>query len=196
MRFLTVAAAVSVVAVASAQTEKYPFKPDGACVEACTLKEGKLLFPNFTHDENSPNWLESLGFDHDRSHPKYSTMMMNAGICMSACPVPEQELFRAQFQAKTEWYQKAKSGAGKPEPTTGGDGGASATSVRPTTAPTGASVAPPAASGSPAASGAHGSASAPAGGKPTDAPRSGAVSVASGMVGVAAAALLSAVALL
>ncbi|KAF9966944.1 hypothetical protein BGZ70_000686 [Mortierella alpina] len=183
MRFLTVAAVVSVVAVASAQTAKYPFKPDGPCVEACTLKEGKLLFPNFTHDENSPYWLESLGYDHDRKHPKYTDMMMKAGMCMGPCPLAEQELFKSQFQAKTEWYAKAKSGAGQPEPSAGTGG----SSVAPTR-PTGASVAP-------VPSGAHGSATAPAGGKPTEAPKNGAVSVASGMVGVAAA-LLSAVALL
>ncbi|CAO3567541.1 unnamed protein product [Mortierella alpina] len=187
MRFLTVAAAVSVVAVASAQTAKYPFKPDGPCVEACTVKEGKLLFPNFTHDENSPYWLESLGYDHDRKHPQYTDMMMKAGMCMGACPVAEQELFKSQFQAKTEWYAKAKSGAGQPEPSAGN--GASSAAPAPTTRPTGTSVAP-------VPSGAHGSATAPAGGKPTDAPKNGAVSVASGMVGVATAAFLSAIALL
>ena len=155
-------------------------------------KAGKDLFPNFTHDENSPYWLESLGYDHDRSHPKYSTMMMNAGMCMGACPAAETDLFRAQFQAKTEWYQKAKSGTGQPQPT-------AAPSAAPTSAaarPTGATPAPSGASAAPVASGAPSSASAPAGGKPSDTPKSGAVSVASGMVGVAAAALLSAVALL
>ncbi|KAF9283177.1 hypothetical protein BGZ68_005505 [Mortierella alpina] len=191
MRFLTVAAVVSVVAVASAQTAKYPFKPDGPCVEACTLKAGKGLFPNYTHDENSPYWLESLGLDHDRSHPQYQKMMMDGGMCMGQCPLAEQELFRAQFQAKTEWYQKAKSGTGEPQPT-GGNGGAatsSAAPARPTSAAPSGATAAPVASGAP-------SASAPAGGKPTEAPKSGAVSVASSMVGVAAAALLSAVALL
>ncbi|KAG0199116.1 hypothetical protein BGX28_007543, partial [Mortierella sp. GBA30] len=103
------AVAVSAIAAASGQTARYPFKPDGPCVEACTIKVGTSLFPNFTHDENSPYWMESLSYDHDRSHPKYQEFMMNAGMCMGQCPVTETDIFRAQFQAKTEWYQKAKA---------------------------------------------------------------------------------------
>ena len=63
--------------------------------------------------------MESLGYDHDRTHPKYSEFMMDAGMCMSTCPAVETDLFRAQFQAKTEWYQKAKAEAGNG----GGNGG-------------------------------------------------------------------------
>ena len=44
--------------------------------------------------------------------------MMEAGMCMSTCPAVETDLFRAQFQAKTEWYQKNKGDTGN-----GGDGG-------------------------------------------------------------------------
>ncbi len=70
-------------------------------------KAGKELFPNFTHDQSSPYFLQSLAYDHDRAHPKYRDMMMSAGMCMGACPKVEQDLYRAQFQAKTVWYQNA-----------------------------------------------------------------------------------------
>ncbi|KAF9955311.1 hypothetical protein BGZ72_003834 [Mortierella alpina] len=107
MRFTIVAVAASLIAAASAALPKYDFKPDGPCVEACTLKAGKELFPNFTHDQSSPYFLQSLAYDHDRAHPKYRDMMMSAGMCMGACPKAEQDLYRAQFQAKTVWYQNA-----------------------------------------------------------------------------------------
>ncbi|KAG0008880.1 hypothetical protein BGZ81_003827, partial [Podila clonocystis] len=35
--------------------------------------------------------------------------MTDAGICMTACPVPELDLYRAQYAAQKEWYQANKN---------------------------------------------------------------------------------------
>ncbi|KAG0199376.1 hypothetical protein BGX28_007348 [Mortierella sp. GBA30] len=201
MHFSTLAIVATIVVAASAQTEKYPFKPNGPCIQACLVKAGKGLMPNYSLDENSPYFMESLKLDHERENPKYQDMMVNAGICMGPCPVEEQELYRQQFQDKVKWYQTAKASAGN-----GGNGGAatatttaassSSTSatVPPSTggvvAPTGSAVPSSAASSAPSSG-----PSSATGSKPTEAPKSSASAVASGLVGVTAA-LLSAIALL
>ncbi|KAG0195690.1 hypothetical protein BGX28_000866 [Mortierella sp. GBA30] len=172
----------------------YSFKPDGACVEACTMTTGKAMFPNFTHDKTSPYWMESLGYDHDRSHPKYQEFMMNAGMCMGACPTEEADLFRAQFQAKTEWYQKAKTGGGNcgngGDGSTGGSGGdgsnGGAGGLPATTGTLGNTI---------SAAGATATSTGSAVVSPTGAPQNSASAVASGILSIAAA-LLSTVALL
>ena len=139
--------------------------------------------------------MESLGYDHDRSHPKYSEFMMDAGMCMSSCPAVETDLFRAQFSAKADWYQKAKSSGGNCG--TGGDGsggsggnggnGGGAGGLPSTTGALGNATV--------SATGPVATATEPAVGSPSGTPQNGASALASGIFSIAAA-LLSAVALL
>ncbi|KAF9902180.1 hypothetical protein BX616_002017 [Lobosporangium transversale] len=109
MRFSIIAVLASVVAVTSAL--EYPFKPNGPCVSKCLMDIGKSMNPNYTDDPNSPYFLESLGYGHERGTPTYTTFMYKAGMCYQSCPKEELDLYQEQFQAKAEWYKKAKAEA-------------------------------------------------------------------------------------
>ncbi|KAG0252603.1 hypothetical protein BG011_006876 [Mortierella polycephala] len=122
MRFSAIAIISAVVAVASAQTEGYPFTPNGECVAACLVKAGTGLFPNFSSDPNSPYFIESLSYAHDRGTPKYTAFMTASGMCIGGCPKEEQDHYLADNEAKSDWYAANKdtyqSGSGdSPAPT-------------------------------------------------------------------------------
>ncbi|KAF9303098.1 hypothetical protein BGZ74_004355 [Mortierella antarctica] len=116
MRFSVVAIVAAVVAVASAQelNPLYPFKPNGDCVQKCLDDAGNKMLPGkWTSDPSKPGFLESLGFAHDRGTPKYSSYMSETGLCIATkgCPMPEQDLYRAQYEPKLAWYLDAKAKA-------------------------------------------------------------------------------------
>ncbi|KAF9322815.1 hypothetical protein BG006_002036 [Podila minutissima] len=116
MRFSVVAIVAAVVAVASAQelNPLYPFKPNGGCIQKCLDDAGNNMLPGkWTSDPSQPGFLESLGFAHDRGTPKYSSYMSATGLCIATkeCPKPEQDLYRAQYEAKLAWYLDAKAKA-------------------------------------------------------------------------------------
>jgi len=119
-------------------------------------------------DPNSPYFIESLGFPHNRGTPAYTNFMAKTGLCNSRCPAEEQALYNQQYQAKNDWFVAYKNG------------GASATG-----APATASVSVPAKTSGAAATNsspaATGSAPAP---KPTGA-ASGVVA-STGFIGAAA----------
>ncbi|KAF9311261.1 hypothetical protein BG003_007598 [Podila horticola] len=120
MRFSVVAIVAAVAAVASAQelNPLYPFKPDGPCIQKCLTDSGNKMLPGkFTTDPSNPNFLESLSYAHDRGTPKYTAYMTETGMCIatSGCSPAEQDLYRAQYEAKMTWYidAKAKASASK-----------------------------------------------------------------------------------
>ncbi|GJJ77129.1 hypothetical protein EMPS_09488 [Entomortierella parvispora] len=140
MRFSTIAIVASIVAAASAVD--YPFKPNGACVQTCLDSVGKDMNPNFTSDPNSPYFMESLSYAHDRGTPKYITYMTKTGMCISKCPQDQLDLYNAQYQAKADWYAANKNGgtaasgsATAPAPST-----TSGTTPKPTGAASGVSA--------------------------------------------------------
>ncbi|KAG0275386.1 hypothetical protein BGZ95_008842 [Linnemannia exigua] len=113
MRFSVVALVAAVVAVASAQDAPlnplYPFPAEGACVEACLVKIGKNMMPNFTRDPASPDFLASLAFAHERDTPAYKKYMGETGPCIAKCPAAEQGQYMKAYDAKAAWYY-AKTG--------------------------------------------------------------------------------------
>ncbi|KAG0309703.1 hypothetical protein BGZ98_009461 [Dissophora globulifera] len=108
MRFSALAVLAAVVAVANAQTDAYPFKPNGPCVAKCLLDVGKTMYPDFTDDPTNAHFLESLGYAHDKGTPKYITYMTNTGMCIGSCPKEELDLYNSQYQAKADWYASKK----------------------------------------------------------------------------------------
>ncbi|KAF9362784.1 hypothetical protein BGX34_005511 [Mortierella sp. NVP85] len=111
MRFAIVALVAAVALVPSAQAVDYPFKPNGPCVAKCLNDAGKSMFPNFTDNPNSPYFIESLSYAHERGTQKYTDYMTKSGMCLatSACPQDETDLYQAQYAAKAAWYQENKS---------------------------------------------------------------------------------------
>ncbi|KAG0230394.1 hypothetical protein B0O80DRAFT_495785 [Mortierella sp. GBAus27b] len=109
MRFSVVALVAAVAAVANAQSDAYPFKPNGPCVAECLLSVGKKMDPNFTDDPTSPNFISSLSYAHDRGTPKYTTYMSETGQCIMKCPAAEQELYKEDYEAKATWYTNNKN---------------------------------------------------------------------------------------
>lgn len=67
------------------------------------------MFPNWSMDPNSPYFMESLEFPHNRGTPAYTTFMGKTGMCNSKCPMDEQNLYKEQYQAKNDWYVAQKS---------------------------------------------------------------------------------------
>ncbi|KAF9181262.1 hypothetical protein BGZ51_005565 [Haplosporangium sp. Z 767] len=146
MRFSAIAIISTVVAVASAQTGGYPFKANGACVAACLDKAGKSMFPNFSSDPNSPYFIESLSYAHDRGTPKYMAYMTQTGTCISTCPKDEQDQYMADYQAKADWYAANKDSykpgsGGSAAPSASSSSGAPAPSNKPESAASSAVVA-------------------------------------------------------
>ncbi|KAF9119130.1 hypothetical protein BGW39_000536 [Mortierella sp. 14UC] len=90
----------------------YPFKPNGQCVSGCTNKVGKAMFPNYSEDPKSPYFIQSLAYTFESGSPNTLKFMSDAGSCMGACPVPELDLYRAQYSAQKDWYNANKSGGG------------------------------------------------------------------------------------
>ncbi|KAG0196532.1 hypothetical protein BGX33_001561 [Mortierella sp. NVP41] len=134
MRFSVVALVAALVAVSSAQDivdPAYPFKPNGACVDKCLNDVGKKLMPGFTSDPKDPKFLESLGYAHDRGTPKYTAYMNQTGLCISSCPLEEQNLYSQQAKEKNAWYVEKKAGGtpGAGNSTATPSGGASATTT-------------------------------------------------------------------
>ncbi|KAF9094439.1 hypothetical protein BGX27_001461, partial [Mortierella sp. AM989] len=115
MRVSTAAIAASLVAIVNAQTAYFPFTPEGACVAECTNSVGKTLFSNYTDlDEYSPYFIESLSYTFERGSPKAINFMTKAGMCMGKCPMPELDLYSANYPIKLEWYNLNKD---SPPPT-------------------------------------------------------------------------------
>ncbi|KAF9347019.1 hypothetical protein BGX34_003463 [Mortierella sp. NVP85] len=115
MRFSVVALVAAVAAVANAQSDAYPFKPNGPCIKNCLDTVGKKMFADFTDDPANPNFMASLALAHERGTPKYTSYMTDTGMCFvnSKCPQEEQDLYSQQYEAKNEWYQKNKNAGGK-----------------------------------------------------------------------------------
>ncbi|KAF9960165.1 hypothetical protein BGZ65_012688 [Modicella reniformis] len=111
MRFSVFALVASIAAVANAQSDAYPFKPNGACVASCLLTVGKKMYPDFTDDPTNNNFLTSLSYAHDRGTPKYMSYMSDTGPCIGKCPLEEQNLYKEQYDAKNTWYLSHKDGA-------------------------------------------------------------------------------------
>ncbi|KAI8347235.1 hypothetical protein B0O80DRAFT_465842 [Mortierella sp. GBAus27b] len=84
MRASVVALIAAVAAVANALD--YPFQSDGPCVSKCLSDAGKSLYSSWTDDPNSPNFIESLSYAHERGTDKYRNFMTKAGMCMGPCP--------------------------------------------------------------------------------------------------------------
>ncbi|KAG0360022.1 hypothetical protein BG005_011715, partial [Podila minutissima] len=92
----------------------YPFKPNGPCVSGCTNKVGKSMFPNYSEDPKSPYFIQSLAYTFESGSPNTGKFMMEAGMCMTACSLAEQQLYRDQYPAQKAWYQANKNGGGNP----------------------------------------------------------------------------------
>ncbi|KAG0260905.1 hypothetical protein DFQ27_003271, partial [Actinomortierella ambigua] len=70
---------------------------------------GKFFFPMYDDvNENGPFFLESLSYNYERGTPKAITFMNKAGPCFATCPMPEQDLYRAQYPQKLAWYNANK----------------------------------------------------------------------------------------
>ncbi|KAG0087229.1 hypothetical protein BGZ93_011081, partial [Podila epicladia] len=95
----------------------YPFKPNGPCVSGCTNKVGKSMFPNYSEDPKSPYFIQSLSYTFESGSANTGKFMTDAGICMSACSLEEQQLYRDQYQAQKAWYQANKNAGGGGTPT-------------------------------------------------------------------------------
>ncbi|KAK3814949.1 MAG: hypothetical protein J3Q66DRAFT_343457 [Benniella sp.] len=69
------------------------------------------MFPNFTDNPNSPYFIESLSYAHERGTQKYTDYMTKSGMCLATagCPAAETDLYQAQYAAKAAWYQENKS---------------------------------------------------------------------------------------
>ncbi|KAF9586069.1 hypothetical protein BGW38_009984 [Lunasporangiospora selenospora] len=113
MRFSVAILLVAALASVNAQKAEYSFKPNGDCVQGCLNKVGKGEFSNWSLDPASPYFIESLSYENDKGTPKYSKFMMNAGMCMTSCSKEEQDIYRAQFQVKNDWYMANKDTYGK-----------------------------------------------------------------------------------
>ncbi|KAF9926835.1 hypothetical protein FBU30_003657 [Linnemannia zychae] len=109
MRFASAVVVAAMAAIASAQSAYFPFAPEGPCVAACTDRVGKSMFPLYNDvDENGPFFLPSLAYTYERGTPTTIQFMTEAGQCMTPCPVPELDLYRAQYPNKLKWYQANK----------------------------------------------------------------------------------------
>ncbi|KAG0380543.1 hypothetical protein BGX24_007398 [Mortierella sp. AD032] len=143
MRFSVVALVAAVVAVASAQelNPLYPFPPNGECIDACLIKVGKDMMPNFTNDPASPDFLASLAFAHERDTPAYKKYMGTTGPCVGRCPADQQQAYLKGYEAKAAWYYakigKTPTATGNPNAGQPGQPGASATGSGAVTKPTG-----------------------------------------------------------
>ncbi|KAG0004359.1 hypothetical protein BGZ79_009503 [Entomortierella chlamydospora] len=111
MRFSVIAIVAAIAAVAHAQTDYYPFKPNGACVKSCLLTVGQKMDPQFTDDPTNPYFIASLAYAHERGTPKYIAYMTETGPCIGKCPADEQALYNLDYPAKNDWYVAHKNDA-------------------------------------------------------------------------------------
>ncbi|KAF9358632.1 hypothetical protein BGX26_001261 [Mortierella sp. AD094] len=193
MRFSVIAIVAAIAAVAHAQTDYYPFTPNGPCVKSCLLTVGKKMDPKFTDEPTDPYFITSLSYAHERQTPKYIAYMTETGPCVGKCPMEEQTLYNLDYPKKMDWYLAHKNGGTPPATTSASAGLTSSTAAGGSTTsgsskPTGTSS-----SAGPNATNGTSSTSAPANTTPTN-KGSGAGSLATSSL-VGAAALLSAVAL-
>ncbi|KAF8977577.1 hypothetical protein BGZ46_007268 [Entomortierella lignicola] len=110
MRFSVIALVATVAAVANAQTDYYPFQPNGACVKSCLLTVGKDMDPKFTDEPTDPYFISSLYYAHERGTPKYIAYMTKTGPCIAKCPQAEQDLYNKDYPPKNDWYLAHKNG--------------------------------------------------------------------------------------
>ncbi|KAF9433917.1 hypothetical protein BGZ76_008814 [Entomortierella beljakovae] len=143
MRFSVIALVATVAAVANAQSDLYPFAADGPCVTKCLLDVGVSMFPAFTDDPASPNFMESLSYAHSKGQPKYTAYMTKTGPCIGACPASEQEFYLKNYPAKQAWYDAKLNGG----TTTAGPTGTATTSFS-HPVPTGSDPSPTSGAGS------------------------------------------------
>ncbi|KAG0268600.1 hypothetical protein DFQ27_006238, partial [Actinomortierella ambigua] len=102
--FSAVALIASVAAVASAAVN-YPFAPSSPCMSACSIEEGKKIYPDYTQDPASPHFMKSIEVELFKGHPDYSKFQMNAGMCWMKCPQAEQEAYIKDFPARRAWFE-------------------------------------------------------------------------------------------
>ncbi|KAF9968939.1 hypothetical protein BGZ73_009008, partial [Actinomortierella ambigua] len=101
--------AASLSAVALAQSDYFPFTPEGPCVSECTNTAGKSLFANYDDkDEYGPYFIESLSYTFERGTPNTILFMTKSGMCMGKCPKAELDLYTNNYTPKLAWYNAHK----------------------------------------------------------------------------------------
>ncbi|KAF9026788.1 hypothetical protein BGZ52_005868, partial [Haplosporangium bisporale] len=117
MRLSAVAIAAALVAVAHAQSDYFPFAPEGPCIATCNDQAGKSISADFNSvDEYGPTFIKSLSYYFESGSENTVKFMSESGACMFSCSQSEQTAFRAQFAAKKAWYLANKNGTPPPRP--------------------------------------------------------------------------------
>lgn len=67
-------------------------------------KSGQSLWPEWTDDPASSNFINSLAFQCEKGTPNYMAFMTSAGMCMTSCSADDQAAFKTEFQQACQWY--------------------------------------------------------------------------------------------
>ncbi|KAL4401731.1 hypothetical protein ACI68E_001378 [Malassezia pachydermatis] len=76
---------------------KFPEINEPQCIKDCNEQAGQSLWPDWTNDPKSPNFMKSLSYMCVRGTPQYIDFMTKGGQCMTKCSGPDQSAFAKNY---------------------------------------------------------------------------------------------------